>query len=45
MSDCKHYDREEVDFDLMVSKQLRKFVCCRNCKRWLFEIAPKENIV
>ncbi len=38
MSECQHYDREEWDLYLVLTRQMRKFIRCKTCKADLYEV-------
>jgi hypothetical protein len=35
---CKHYDREEIDFYLVLTREMFKFTRCKDCGVWLERI-------
>ena len=37
-ADCKHYDREEIDLYLVLTRENIKLTQCRGCKVWLEQI-------
>lgn len=38
MSDCQHYEREEIDFYLVLTRKMVKFTRCKKCGQYLEEI-------
>jgi len=35
---CNHYDREEIDFYLVLTRENIKLTQCKDCKAWLERI-------
>ena len=44
-ADCKHYDREEIDLYLVLTRENIKLTQCRGCKVWLERINPGQDVV
>ena len=44
MSDCKHYDREEIDLYLLLTRENIKLTQCKDCKAWLERILPSNPL-
>ncbi len=38
VDDCKHYEREEIDFYLVLTRKFIKLTQCLMCKAWLEQI-------
>lgn len=43
MTECKHYDREEIDFYLVLSREFIKLIQCKVCKQWLNKERPQDG--
>ena len=41
--ECKHYDREEIDFYCLLTRENIKLTQCKECKSWLERILFKSN--
>lgn len=38
---CQHYDREEIDFYLVLSREMLKLTRCKDCGVWLERVERK----